>query len=44
MTYNKMELMICCAARALEDGKTVAVGTGVRPPGRVEKPKPLLLK
>jgi len=29
MTYNKMELMICCAARALEDGKTVAVGTGV---------------
>lgn len=29
MTYNKMELMICCAARALEDGRTVAVGTGV---------------
>jgi len=29
MTYNSMELMICCAARALEDGKTVAVGTGV---------------
>lgn len=28
MTYNSMELMICCAARALEDGKTVAVGTG----------------
>lgn len=27
--YNKMELMICCAARALEDGRTVAVGTGV---------------
>jgi len=24
-----MELMICCAARSLEDGKTVAVGTGV---------------
>src|SRR5215467_10473119 len=24
-----MELMICCAARALEDGKTVAVGTGM---------------
>ncbi len=24
-----MELMICCAARCLEDGKTVAVGTGV---------------
>jgi glutaconate CoA-transferase subunit B len=23
-----MELMICCASRALEDGKTVAVGTG----------------
>src|SRR5947208_2318002 len=29
MTYNAMELMICCAARCLEDGKTVAVGTGV---------------
>ena len=29
MPYNAMELMICCAARALEDGKTVAVGTGV---------------
>lgn len=28
MTYNAMELMICCAARALEDGGTVAVGTG----------------
>jgi glutaconate CoA-transferase subunit B len=28
MTYNAMELMICCAARALEDGRTVAVGTG----------------
>src|SRR5438552_2986636 len=27
--YNSMELMICCAARVLEDGKTVAVGTGV---------------
>jgi glutaconate CoA-transferase, subunit B len=27
--YNAMELMICCAARALEDGRTVAVGTGV---------------
>ena len=27
--YNAMELMICCAARCLEDGKTVAVGTGV---------------
>ncbi|GIW80073.1 MAG: 3-oxoadipate--succinyl-CoA transferase subunit B [Gemmatales bacterium] len=26
--YNAMELMICCAARLLEDGKTVAVGTG----------------
>src|SRR6516225_6857593 len=24
-----MELMICCAARILEDGCTVAVGTGV---------------
>jgi glutaconate CoA-transferase subunit B len=29
MTYNQMELMICCAARLLEDGRTVAVGTGV---------------
>ncbi|MBY0528090.1 MAG: 3-oxoacid CoA-transferase [Gemmataceae bacterium] len=29
MIYNAMELMICCAARALENGKTVAVGTGV---------------
>ncbi len=27
--YNPMELMICCAARLLEDGSTVAVGTGV---------------
>src|SRR6476620_1135074 len=27
--YNAMELMICCAALALEDGRTVAVGTGV---------------
>jgi glutaconate CoA-transferase subunit B len=26
--YNAMELMICCAARELEDGRTVAVGTG----------------
>src|SRR2546427_2215849 len=29
MTYTAMELMICCAARLLEDGRTVAVGTGV---------------
>src|SRR5579864_5031627 len=28
-TYNAMELMICCAARMLEDGTLVAVGTGV---------------
>ncbi len=28
-TYTPMELMICCAARALEDGRTAAVGTGV---------------
>src|SRR4051794_10667451 len=28
MAYNAMELMICCAARLLEDGKTAAVGTG----------------
>src|SRR6266513_1574435 len=27
--YNSIELMICCAARCLEDGKTVAVGTGM---------------
>jgi glutaconate CoA-transferase subunit B len=27
--YNPMELMICCAARLLDDGRTVAVGTGV---------------
>src|ERR1700676_4746076 len=29
MPYNPMDLMICCAARLLEDGCTVAVGTGV---------------
>src|SRR5258708_23918634 len=29
MTYTSMELMICCAARALEDGRSVAVGTGL---------------
>jgi glutaconate CoA-transferase subunit B len=28
MTYNAMELMICCASRLLADGCTVAVGTG----------------
>jgi glutaconate CoA-transferase subunit B len=27
--YTPIELMICCAARELEDGKTVAVGTGL---------------
>jgi glutaconate CoA-transferase subunit B len=27
-TYNAMELMICCAARLLEDGASVTVGTG----------------
>src|SRR6516165_7535897 len=27
--YNSMELMVCCAARLLEDGRTAAVGTGV---------------
>jgi acyl CoA:acetate/3-ketoacid CoA transferase beta subunit len=26
--YNTMEMMICIASRSLEDGKTVAVGTG----------------
>src|SRR6478735_2752060 len=29
MPYTAIELMICCAARLLEDGKTIAVGTGV---------------
>ena len=29
MNYSAIELMICCAARELEDGRTVAVGTGV---------------
>src|SRR5215831_6410033 len=29
MQFNAMELMMCCAARLLEDGSTVAVGTGV---------------
>src|SRR5438874_4652794 len=29
LAFNSMELMICCAARLLEDGSTVAVGTGV---------------
>jgi len=28
LSFNPMELMICCAARCLEDGRTVAVGTG----------------
>src|SRR2546427_12371898 len=28
MAYNPMELMICCAARLLQNGRTVAVGTG----------------
>lgn len=28
VSYNKMELMICSASSTLEDGKTVAVGTG----------------
>jgi glutaconate CoA-transferase, subunit B len=28
MSYNAMELMICVAARLLEDGTTVGVGTG----------------
>jgi len=27
--YTSIELMICCAARALENGCTVAVGTGI---------------
>jgi glutaconate CoA-transferase subunit B len=29
MTFSPMELMICAAARELEDGRTVAVGTGL---------------
>lgn len=29
MNYTPIELMICCASRALENGRTVAVGTGV---------------
>src|SRR5262245_9413466 len=29
MPYSPVELMICCASRSLEDGRTVAVGTGV---------------
>jgi len=29
VSHNAIELMICCAARELEDGRTVAVGTGV---------------
>ena len=29
MAYTPSELMIACAARVLEDGRTVAVGTGV---------------
>src|SRR5256885_6925050 len=29
ISFSSMELMICCAARLLEDGRTVAVGTGV---------------
>src|SRR5439155_16309335 len=28
MQYNPIELMICCAARCLENGRTAAVGTG----------------
>jgi glutaconate CoA-transferase subunit B len=27
--YNPMELLVCCAARLLEDGAVVAVGTGI---------------
>lgn len=29
MSYSPIELMICCAARALENGRSVAVGTGI---------------
>src|SRR6266508_6539257 len=29
MHYSSLELMICCAGRELEDGCTVAVGTGI---------------
>ena len=27
--YNPMELMVCVAARQLEDGKTAVIGTGM---------------
>jgi len=27
--YNLMELMVCVAARQLEDGKTAVIGTGM---------------
>ena len=29
MEYNAIELMICSASRALEDGRTAVVGTGI---------------
>src|SRR6516164_6661867 len=29
VSYSPIELMICCAARALENGRSVAVGTGI---------------
>src|SRR5262245_62330175 len=29
MEYNPIELMICSASRALEDGRTAVVGTGI---------------
>ena len=29
MSYNPIELMVCAASHALEDGKTVVVGTGM---------------
>ena len=41
MMYNPMELMICCAARLLENGRTVAVDPVALPKSRsVEKASP----
>jgi glutaconate CoA-transferase subunit B len=37
--YNMMELMICVCPRYLEEGRTVAVGTGPRAPRRCSRRK-----
>ena len=39
--YNTMELMICCAARELEDGASVGVGTGAPCAAARWKPLPI---